>query len=243
MMNNSKTRWFTAFTLIWATISGASAFGQDELEAAAAAPGDAAVNAATNAPGTASPALETNPSVRAALELPRNEPADYYQAIGWLIDLGRPELARPILDELGQLEMSDAQRAELVTQFGSQRMLQLAKSAELAPAGAAFADACMRAAAALANDPRRIAQLVAQLTDPSPEVRSIARNDLSALGKAGAVATLEALRGKPIPVAGLRWQPRPPKCVRSSMAHCSRCFPRTIQVCVPKWMEFCGSLA
>jgi CheY-like chemotaxis protein len=193
MNNNLKTRWFAvACTLTWAMVWCSATFAQ-VVPPAAAAPEDAAADATTDAPVTASPTLETNPSVRAALELPRKEPADYYQAIGWLIDLGRPELAKPILDELAQLQMSDAQRAELVTQFGSQRMLQLAKSAELAPAGVAFADACMRAAAAVANDPRRIAQLVAQLTDPSPEVRSIARNDLSALGKAGVVATLEAL--------------------------------------------------
>jgi CheY-like chemotaxis protein len=177
-------------------VSGASAYAQDTLDTAAAA-GDAGADAAADAPAAASPTFESNPTVRAALELPRKEPGDYFQAIGWLIDLGRPELARPILDELANLQMTDAQRAELVTEFGSQRMLQLARSAELAPAGAAFADACMSAAAAIANDPRRISRLVTQLTDPSREVRAIARNDLAAVGQAGVVAMLEALAREP----------------------------------------------
>jgi CheY-like chemotaxis protein len=51
----------------------------------------------------------------------------------------------------------------------------------------------MTSAAAVANNPQRIAQLVAQLTDPSAEVREVARNDLAAVGRAGVVATLEAL--------------------------------------------------
>jgi hypothetical protein len=139
------------------------------------------------------PALETNPAVRAALELPREEPADYLQAIGWLVELGRPELARPILEELTRLPLTDAQRAALVEEFGSSRMLQLARAKELAPAGAQFADSCMAAAAAAANDPRRLSQLVSRLTDASAEVRQLARNDLAAAGQSGVIATLEAL--------------------------------------------------
>ncbi len=145
------------------------------------------------------PALETNPAVRAALELPRREPADYLLAITALLDLGRPELAKPILDELMKLKLTDAQRAALVAEFGSRSMLQLARARELAPAGAEFAGACMAAAAAAANDPQRIAKLVTQLTDPSAEVRALSRNDLAAIGQVGAAATLEALANQTNP--------------------------------------------
>lgn len=142
---------------------------------------------------------ESDPAVRAALELPRETPADYFQAIIWLIDLERPELAKPILDELTKLPLTDAQRAELVTQFGSRDMLRLAQSKPLAPAGGEFARASIEAAAAIANDPQRLAALVAQLTDPSPEARLIARNDLAATGIGGVVATLEALASEADP--------------------------------------------
>jgi CheY-like chemotaxis protein len=156
------------------------------------APTDA-VPAASDAADEPSPIVDTNPAIRAALEIPRKTPADYFQSVMWLIELDRPELAKPILDELAKLQMTDAQRADLVVKFGSRAMLQLAQSKELAPAGAQFADACMNAAAAASNDPKRIAALVAQLTDPSIETRVIARNDLAATGQPGVIATLEAL--------------------------------------------------
>lgn len=89
--------------------------------------------------------------------------------------------------------MNEAQRAALVTEFGAHRLLQLARTNVLAPAGAQFADDCMAAAAAAANNPQRIAGLIAQLNDPSSERRAIARNDLSATGREGAAAVLEAL--------------------------------------------------
>jgi CheY-like chemotaxis protein len=72
-------------------------------------------------------------------------------------------------------------------------MLKLARSKALAPAAAQFAEACMAAAEAAANDPRRIARLVSQLTDGSADVRATARNDLAATGRTGVVATLEAM--------------------------------------------------
>lgn len=97
---------------------------------------------------SSAPELETNPAVRAAVELPRTEPSHYLRAILALVDLGRPELAAPILAELEQLHISDDQRAGLVDEFGSRRMLQLARHAALAPAGEKFAESCMSAAGA-----------------------------------------------------------------------------------------------
>lgn len=148
---------------------------------------------------TVQPALETNPAVRAVLEMPRKEPRDFFQAITLLIELGRPQLAKPILADLLKLPLTDAQRVALVNEFGSQGMLHLARTTELAPEGATFADACMTAAAAAANNPQRIAALVKQLTDASPEARTTARNDLAATGNVGATAALEAFAREPDP--------------------------------------------
>jgi hypothetical protein len=139
------------------------------------------------------PLLETNPAVRSALDMPRKEPRDFVQSILWLIDLGRPELAKPMLAELSKLKVTDAQRIAIVTEFGSQGMLHLANAKELAPEGATFAEACMAAANAAANNPQRIAALVKQLSDPSAEVRTVARNDLAVTGQIGVTAVLETL--------------------------------------------------
>jgi CheY-like chemotaxis protein len=185
------TQLLRTFAIIAATIAYCPlAFAQPA--APPAAPGPAA-------PTAAEPLVESDPTVRAALEIPRQTPADHFQAVIWLIELGRPELARPILDELAKLQLTDEQRAALVTQFGSRDMLLLAQSKELAPAGAQFASACMNSAAAVTNDPKRIATLVAQLAQPSLEARIVARNDLAAIGQAGVNATLETMAKETYP--------------------------------------------
>src|SRR5262249_53086414 len=43
--------------------------------------------------------LETDPAVLTALEMPRKKPADFLQAVLWLIDLDRQKMAKPILAE------------------------------------------------------------------------------------------------------------------------------------------------
>ena len=137
--------------------------------------------------------LENNPALRSALEKQRKEPRDYVESILLLIDLGHPELAKPILADLMKLNVTDEQRVAIVNEFGSQGMLHLSQTKELGPDAGTFAAACMAAASAAANNPDRIAGLVKQLSDPSPEVRTAARNDLAATGQVGATAAIEAL--------------------------------------------------
>ena len=82
--------------------------------------------------------VRNQPAVRAALELPRKEPADYFQAIGWLIDLGRPELAKPILDELAKLQLTDAAAGRARRRSSARNeCCSWPAAEELAPAGAA----------------------------------------------------------------------------------------------------------
>jgi hypothetical protein len=137
-------------------------------------------------------APETNPAVLAALELPRTKPSHYVGTILSLVDLGRPELAQPILEELQAQNLSDVQRAELVREFGTQRMMRLARTPGLAPAGRQFAEACLAAAATEARNPERLQQLIDKLADPSPEVRHAARVDLASAGMPGTMAAVEA---------------------------------------------------
>ena len=127
------------------------------------------------------------------MELPRTEPQHYLSAVLSLVDLGRPELAAPILKELVDLNLNDQRRAELVDQFGSRRFLQLARVAALSPPAQQFAEACMNASAAQARDPQRLAKLIDDLNSPSATARNAARFDLAAAGEPGVVATLEAL--------------------------------------------------
>ena len=163
---------------------------QPPEDAAAAAP-----PAAADAPPAddAGPPIETDPAVLAILELPREEPADYFRAIVVLIELDRPELAKPIFEELVQLQLNDAQRAALVEQFGSRSMLLLARTKELGPAAVEFAEVSTTAAANAARDPRRLAALIQQVVSGSAEERQLATNDLVTAGQPAITATLEAL--------------------------------------------------
>jgi hypothetical protein len=159
---------------------------------APAAPAAAATAAPTDDQSSA--LLEESPAIRAALTLPRQKPSDYLDAIMALIALDRAQLAKPIVDELAKLPLTDEQRADLVRQFGSSTILQLARAKELAPAGAQFADACMAAAHAETNDSQAVAALLAKmLAGPSPEVRALARNDLVTTGRTGVIETLQML--------------------------------------------------
>jgi hypothetical protein len=163
-----------------------------QAPAAAPAPADAAAPAAADTESTL--LLEDSPAIRAALTLPRQKPSDYLDVVMALVALDRPELAKPIMEELAALQLTDEQRADLVNQFGSVTMLQLARAKALAPASVQFADACMKAAAAKTNDGQAVAALLNDmLTNPSPEARALARNDLIATGRAGVIATLQAL--------------------------------------------------
>ena len=157
------------------------------------------------APTPAQPAIEAvaapdpfggefdNPAVRAALEWPRNNPLHAFRAVLALIDLGRPELAKPILEELHARGLDGPTQAALVDEFGSHRMLQLSRIEAIQPVGTEFSTATMASAATIATDPARLAQLVAQLSDPAPDVRLAAVNDLMAAGRPGVKAVLESL--------------------------------------------------
>lgn len=140
-------------------------------------------------------AARRSPAVAALLEMPREKPEEQLTAIFTLIDLGELEVAAALWKSFAHVELDDAQRADLAARFGTARLLQLARNPQLAPGAGVrgFVDSCLEAAAQVAHDPRRLAKLIADLNDPSPEVRKAARVDLAATSTDGAVACLEAL--------------------------------------------------
>ncbi|MCH7751718.1 MAG: hypothetical protein IH898_06130 [Planctomycetes bacterium] len=146
-------------------------------------------------------AAERSPAVAVVLDSPLETPADRLAAVFTLLDLGEIDIAAAVLTPVLQAELDDPGRAELVERFGTARFLSLARrdrhagEGETAPLVGTrqFARRCLQAAAQRARDPKRVAQLVAQLNDPSAEVRNAARVDLAVTGTAGAQACLEAL--------------------------------------------------
>lgn len=146
-------------------------------------------------------AAARSPAVATVLDGPLETPADRLEAVFTLLDLGEIEVAAALLSPVLQAELDDQGRAELVERFGTARFVNLARrdspadEGETAPLAGArkFARRCIQAASKQARDPQRLAQLVAQLNDPSAEARSEARVDLAVTGTAGAQACLEAL--------------------------------------------------
>ncbi len=149
------------------------------------------------APGEEAPAPQAstfaNPAVRAAVELPRNEPSDYLRATLNLIDLGEPQLAKQALDQLVALQLDDAGKIGLVQQFGAARLLRLARERELGPDAATFANTCLTAAAAEAASPERMATQIKQLGDASDAQQRIAVAQLAAVGEAAVVPAMRVL--------------------------------------------------
>jgi hypothetical protein len=143
-----------------------------------------------------------DPAVAAVLELPRTKPAEQLRAILMLVDLGHPEVAAQIAPELLGAQLDDAQKAALVTEFGTARFLKLirldAPAAEGAPptplAGMReFARSAIAAADAAAKDPARITALINGLNAPTEAERYAARVDLRTAGDAGMIAAIDAL--------------------------------------------------
>ena len=133
------------------------------------------------------------PAVRAVMEAKRTTPVEILQGVLLLVDLGEPDLAKPLFAKLTSAELDDAAKAALARKFGSHRMMRLARAKPLGPEATQFADACMTALVAEVRDPKRMASLVAQLADPAPEVRDTAIVDLVEAGQEGAAFCVQSL--------------------------------------------------
>jgi len=140
-----------------------------------------------------SDAAQRGPAVAAILDAPRETPAQQVLAMLTLLDLGEEDLAVVLWKSLGQADFDDAVCAELAAEFGTARLLKLARREATFAGARAFVDRCLKSAAVQALDPQRIAKLIADLNDPSAAVRRAARVDLSTTGTTGAAACLEAL--------------------------------------------------
>ncbi|WP_428307303.1 HEAT repeat domain-containing protein [Lacipirellula sp.] len=179
----------SAFAATLALVSSLSAQEPAADPAAAAAP-------------TLAEFARRDPAIASVLELKRTTPAEQLRAILMLIDLGHADVAAQLLPELIAAKLDDAQKAALVGEFGTAKFLKLIRldppvAKDATPNQLAgvreFAQSCIIAADAAAKDPKRIAQLIAQLNAPTEGERYAARVDLRAAGDAGMLAAINAL--------------------------------------------------
>jgi hypothetical protein len=118
------------------------------------------------------PPLEPkDPAVAAVLRGNPTTPPEWVRAAKTLAGLGRPDLGKQFLRRLIDAKLNDQQLAALAEQFGSATFLGMAARAEMQPEAGQLADAILTAVDRALRDPARIARLIRQLQDPSPEQR------------------------------------------------------------------------
>jgi hypothetical protein len=119
----------------------------------------------------AAEAVPEDPAVAAILATKPTTPAECTRAAKILADLGQADLARGLLKKVLAAKLDSEQLADLGQQLGSPVFFDLSGRAALRPEGKRLADAVMAALNKRLQDPKRIAALVGQLQDPSPEKR------------------------------------------------------------------------
>ena len=129
-------------------------------------------------------------AIDAILELPRTKASHYVEASLSLIDLGQPELATPVVQQMLRLQLSETESAELVAEVGSARLMRLGREV---PRTAPFVEACLQSAEAEALKPERLMTLVNQLQAPTPSERIEALSMLRKTGLRGVDYCLTAL--------------------------------------------------
>jgi CheY-like chemotaxis protein len=116
--------------------------------------------------------------IRAVLESNPQTPVELVRAATILIDLGEPELAKPYVNKLHAAALDEAALADLVRRVGSGPMLRIAGEKALEPEGREFGQRAIAAVGRHARDPKRLAELVERLSDPSAETQRQAMAEL-----------------------------------------------------------------
>ncbi len=120
-------------------------------------------------------------------------PLELTRAVQLMIQTSQLKEAKRYLQQLVALKMTPEEKAELQRKFGTGLFLQLSREADLQPEGAQVAEAVADAAYRAAQDPNRIAALIAKLSDPSVEERLTAMEDLRPSGTTAVIALADLL--------------------------------------------------
>ena len=130
-------------------------------------------------------AAETDPLVRAILQVQPTSPEQWMHDIQALLNLNRAEFAKEYLKQFLAIKPDPATLAKLQSRFGSALFLRLSTTESLQPEGGAVADAVLEAANDRLRNAERLATLVDRLSDRDTATRRMA---LVELVQAGPVA-------------------------------------------------------
>ena len=155
----------------------------------------AAEEKATRAAGSFSLAPPEDPVVAALLASNPTTPSEVFHTAQLLLQAGRPELAKKFLKRLLDAKL-DGLWAALVHEFHTPAFTELADRSELRPENEVLIHTALTAVNRRLHDPARLAELVAQLQNPSAEVRGRAMEELQST-RGAAVNTLVAMLADP----------------------------------------------
>lgn len=170
-------------------LAGADADTPDGAKPPAA--GGAAANAAKK---PAKPATPANPIVQALLDSKPTTPAELVRVIHTIVELGQADRALPLLKKLIDAQPDEATLAALAGEYGSAMFIELSQIEELNPDMLKFANSVLAAADKHSRDATRLAELIAQLQDPSKAVRQRSLLQLRG-GRSSAVVALVGVLG------------------------------------------------
>ena len=168
---------------------------QDEDDAEPG-PGPARPAAQPAAPAKPAPKLDLRfepPAIRSVLEGNPTTPKELIRAVETLVDLRRPELAKPFLKQLLDTKPDAKTLIALAGEFGSASFLKFAHNPDLAPEGAQLADAVLSAAEAARTEPAMLVKLVTQLSAADRNTREDAIVGLFKAQQAAVVPLVRAL--------------------------------------------------
>lgn len=191
--------WRAALGLAFALWMVAVASGwQDDPFGAAGAPARPAGQPAAAAAGRAQlpPINESlDKGRRLILENLRLTPPrtafELAQAVRTTLDIEQSAESKYYLEQLVKLGDDDLQLFELCGEVGSDFFLMLHSHPDLQPLASEYAQKVLTAADRVANDPARLQELIAKLSDQSIVIRQHAFNQLRRVGEKGAAALLE----------------------------------------------------
>ncbi len=136
---------------------------------------------------------QDNAAVLAVLETKPATPAEWVEAAQVLTQLGRPDLGKKFLQQLIAAKPTEKKLVELVDRFGSALFVDLASREELLPEAKTVAEAVLGAATRAHQDAAWLKKQIAQLKDPSPDVRYRAMLGLRDAGQAAVLALIDTL--------------------------------------------------
>ncbi len=161
----------------------------------AAEPEVAPAPAPARQPGEGEPALTAplDNTTRIIVNSNPRTPEEIVRVIGLLLNLDRDDLARPFLDQVAAMELSNEQLFQLYRDAGPDELFRIGVRPGLQPGGRELGRRVVDGAEAWANDEQRIATLVTQVTNDDLYERSQALDNLKLLGDIGAAALVETL--------------------------------------------------